>query len=421
VKNLTKRTVAAVLTLWLSHFAFGQAPYKTVKVLALSPNSYVALNDSSQVLVNTGTASSNQVSVWSRIGGAQSVSLIGTGGTGAAINNSGDVVGASGPNSSNNLEAFLWRPASGSQYLGTLGSGFSMANGMNNADAVVGQSYTSGLVQHAFLWTQAGGMQDLTPSLTGFGAAATGINASGQVVGYYYPDGAQNTLGFLWTAAAGLQSLGAPGTLAYGINDAGTVVGQSAFANGAKHAFSWTSAGGITDLGTLGGASSSALGINNHGWIVGSSLTTAGALHGFLWTPAGGMRDFGSLAGMNGQPYSLQINNYGIIAVTVKQGGFLLIPKIMGTFSSSANPSKVGQPVTFTATLTSFVGPPPDGETVRFAFKGKVLGTATLTGGVAQFTTSALTAGTGTVSFTYLGDANYLLTKWNAFAQVVNP
>jgi hypothetical protein len=132
------------------------------------------------------------------------------------------------------------------------------------------------------------------------------------------------------------------------------------------------------------------------------------------------MQDFSTLAGVAGQVYWVQINNYGVIAMTGSQGGFLLIPKMTATFNSSANPSIAGQPVTFTATLTSIAGPPPDGETVQFSFKGKVLGTATLKNGVAQLTTAALPVGSGIVTAVYSGDANYVSKKYTALVQVVN-
>jgi probable HAF family extracellular repeat protein len=279
-------------------------------------------------------------------------------------------------------------------------------------------------MQHGFLWTQGGGMQDLTPDLTSNGGATAGaINASNQVTGYYVPNGSSNTLGFLWTQAGGLQSLGSAGTLAYDVNDSGVVVGQSPAANGNRHAFSWTQAGGIKDLGTLGGQSS-ALGINSRGWIVGTSLTSSGTgiLHGFLWTPSGGMQDFSVLAGLGSskQIYAAQVNDFGVVAISTNKGGYLLFPKMAATFTSSVNPSVLGQPVTFTATMTTMMGPPPDGETVQFVAGGTMLGSATLKGGVAQFTTSAISAGAHSVVSAYSGDANYLPSKYTAIKQVVN-
>ncbi len=429
LKQMTMRKmndvgIVAVFAMVLSGAAFAQRIFTVVPVPGTSPNSVIAINNSGQVVVNTGTNDSYQVSTWNRITGATQIGLSGTNSGGTAINASGDVVGAGDPNHSGNLQAFNWSPSKGVQWLGTLGGELSAAGGINASGAVVGLSYTSTNLQHAFLWTQAGGMQDITPTLTSVGGAtATAINTSNQAAGYYYPNGARTPMGFTWTQAGGLQSFGPAGTLAFAINDAGTVVGQAPAANSNKHAFSYTAAGGVKDLGTLGGSSSSALSINNKNWIVGNSLTTSGTgfLDGFLWTPTTGMQDFVVLAGFstNRTTYSAQVNDFGVVAVSTNKGGFLLVPTMNSTVTSSLNPSVVGQAVTFTATVTSAVGPPPDGETVQFLVSGSVLGTGTLKNGVAQFTTSAIPAGKHPVAPSYVGDANYLPSKFVALSQVV--
>jgi probable HAF family extracellular repeat protein len=416
--------VMAGFALLFSSLAFSQVAFNVVPVPGSSPNSLISVNNSGQVLVNTNTIGSSQVSIWSRVGGAQSIGLVGTNSGGSDIDSGGDIVGAGVPDSSGNLQAFIWQPSSGAQWLGSLGGNWSAANGVNNSGAVVGTSYTGAIKQHAFLWTQAGGMQDLTPDVSNLGGAtAVAINSSNQVVGYYFPNGSLKTVGFSWTQGGGLQNLGPAGTVAFGVNDSGTVVGQMPVASGYKHAFLWTQAGGFKDLGTLGG-SSSALSINSGGWIVGTTLATAGKglLHGFLWTPAGGMKDFTVLAGLvnTEQISSAQVNDLGVIAISTSKGGYLLLPKVLGAFTSSANPSAAGQPVTFTAKLTTIAGPPPDGETVQFVVSGKVLGTATLTGGVAQFTTSAIAAGSHAVVVNYGGDANHASAKYAALTQVVH-
>ena len=426
MKNIKKVTVVAVFALSFSSLAFSQTVFSVVKVPAMSPNSLTAINNAGQVVINTGTSDSYQVSTWNRINGTDNLGAIGVNSGGAAINLSGDVVGAGDPNNSGNLQAFIWHPTGSLTLLGTLGGALSAASGVNDSAGVVGLSYTATNTQHAFLWTQSGGMQDLTPDLTSIGgAAAVAINSSNQVVGYYFPNGSLNTLGFSWTQAGGLQSVGSAGTLAFAVNNAGTIVGKAPAANGYMHAFSKTATGSMKDLGTLGGAESSALSVNNKGWIVGTSLTTStnGLPHGFLWRPGAGMQDFTVVAGLSTgqQPYSVQINDAGVITLTTNKGGYLLVPKTTATFTSSLNPSRLGQPVTFTATLTSIAGAPPDGEMVQFLVSGRVAGSAPLVGGVAEFTTSAVPKGSHAVVASYLGDVNFLPAKYAAITQVVNP
>jgi hypothetical protein len=90
------------------------------------------------------------------------------------------------------------------------------------------------------------------------------------------------------------------------------------------------------------------------------------------------------------------------------------------TLSSSPNPSTYGQTVTFTAAVTSGLGAPPDGETVTFKKDTRILGTGTLSGGSASFTTSALPAGTNYIKAVYGGDANLAPSTSKAVSQIVS-
>jgi len=90
------------------------------------------------------------------------------------------------------------------------------------------------------------------------------------------------------------------------------------------------------------------------------------------------------------------------------------------TLTSSLNPSTSGEAVTFTATVTSNIGAPPDGEPITFMKGPAVLGTGTLSGGSASFTTSTLPAGTSYIKAVYGGDSNFAGSKSTAVGQVVN-
>ena len=66
-------------------------------------------------------------------------------------------------------------------------------------------------------------------------------------------------------------------SIAFGINDAGQVVGYSDTAGGTIHAFITGPDGmGMRDLGTLGGLAAMLTGINDAGQVVGYSTTAGG-------------------------------------------------------------------------------------------------------------------------------------------------
>jgi hypothetical protein len=89
--------------------------------------------------------------------------------------------------------------------------------------------------------------------------------------------------------------------------------------------------------------------------------------------------------------------------------------------SSAPNPSTFGQPVTFTAVVTSKgLNAPPDGDTVAFVSGTTQLGTAVLSGGTASFTTSTLKVGTHSVRAVYEGDLDFANSASTPVRQVVN-
>src|ERR1700690_1610562 len=110
-KNMNKVVAVAVFALVLSGFEFSQKGFSVVAVPGASPDTLISINNSGQVVVNTGNSNSYQVSTWSRSIGPQSIGLIGTNSGGAAISNSSNVVGAGDPDHSGNLQAFVSQSA----------------------------------------------------------------------------------------------------------------------------------------------------------------------------------------------------------------------------------------------------------------------------------------------------------------------
>jgi probable HAF family extracellular repeat protein len=192
--------------------------------------------------------------------------------------------------------------------LGTLpGDTYCEATGINNSGQIVGYSYvqSAGATDHAFVYSN-GKMTGLDPS-AGTSSYAEGINDSGQVAGYYdYQNGNESAFLFSNGMVFGLGTLGLDynSSSAYAINNSGQVVGESGTTWGTEHAFLatfGTMTGDaitctMTDLGTLGGANSCAYGINDNGQVVGDSLTTGGDEDAFLYSN-GTMTDLGTLGG----------------------------------------------------------------------------------------------------------------------------
>ena len=171
--------------------------------------------------------------------------------------------------------------------IGTLGGSESWAYGINDSDVVVGGSGVTGDtgVKKAFIYRN-GAISPLGATLGGEASFAFDINNNDQVVGYAdLPGTPGSSRAFLFAngATVNLGSLGGR-SVAYAINDAGVVVGDSALSGSSPlHAFRWES-GVMRDLGTLGGANSSAAAISDTtGTVAGWAENAQGQKHAVIW------------------------------------------------------------------------------------------------------------------------------------------
>ncbi len=101
----------------------------------------------------------------------------------------------------------------------------------------------------------------------------------------------------------------------------------------------------------------------------------------------------------------------GALAHTVNAAGTAI------AILSSVNPSVLGQPVTFTAIVTSGAGVPAG--TVTFLDGAATLGTSTLSGGAASFVTAGLSAGLHSITAVYGGSASFAGGTSSSLSQTV--
>ena len=462
-------SVAVAVALAIS---VGAQDYRSriIQTLGGKKSTVQAMNRSGQV---TGAADINNRFVeqphaflWSKTSGTQDLGTLGGNFSyGSFVNDLGQVAGASSLAGDSVYHAFRWTASSGMQDLGSFGGGGSNPYGMNAAGTVVGFSSTSSNMARAFRWTPSGGMQDLG---FGDGSLAVAINDLDEVLGTACTGSCSTLHSYLWSSSHGVESLDFPGstyTRVLAINNSEQVVGQYSTAAGI-FSFLWSRSGGFQTLPSLGGNRSAASAINAVGQVGGYSCLSGSnpPCHAFLWSSTSGIQDLGappnldqsgvlalnihgevlgaaassrsevfqyfdwtSGAGLKAFPYAGNrnsapgaLNDAGQIAQQRAVIGFVLTPVMHVTLTSSLNPSKKGQAVTFTATVTSVVGAPPDGELITFKMGGKPIGSVALIRGTANFTTSALTLGTHGITASYPGDVNYD-HGFAGLQQVVNP
>ena len=275
-----------------------------------------------------------------------------------AVNNRGEVVGAS-ETANGELHAFLWSPQRGMIDLGTLGGTYSQAFFINDKGQVAGQSSSAdGGTEHSFFWSRDTGIVDcgtladisasgsvsvqglnnrgevigqntdvgihgvgtshgykwtLTTGMVALGSlkAARALSNSGEVAGYIsLPQNDRHAA--LWTRGAviDIQTLPALGSDPRAMNNQGQVVGGFGFSLFEGHAFSWRESTGMIDIGRVG-ENSGAIAVNNSGQVLGVLRTATGDAHPFIWSEQTGLTDIGTLGVYSTTAYA--INEHGQI------------------------------------------------------------------------------------------------------------
>jgi probable HAF family extracellular repeat protein len=316
---------------------------------------------------------------WTAAGGMQDFGTLGSSWA-FGVSADGSVVVGSAQNAAGKWRAFRWTAARGMQDLGTLGGGESEAHGVSaDGSVVVGTAHNAAGYARAFRWTASGGMEDLNVTyaslltdgsvlveayaispdgryivgqgynvatgrfqaflldtqgtgveewltwlgtLGGNRSEALGVSADGSVVVGWAINAAGYEHAFRWTAARGMQDLGTlPGAYqseAHGVSaDGSVVVGRSLIA-----AFRWTAARGMEYLGTLGGWGSAAYGVSADGSVVvGMAENAAGYHHAFRWTAARGMQDLGTLGGRWSEAYGVSADGSVVVGSAQNAAG----------------------------------------------------------------------------------------------------
>ena len=117
--------------------------------------------------------------------------------------------------------------------------------------------------------------------------------------------------------------------------------------------------------------------------------------------------------------YSGDANFNGLTSVAFIETIDRLTPVV--SLVSSANPGKAGSPLGLTATVGGAgAGSPAPTGTVTFYSGNSSLGSAELSNGTANLTTSKLTPGKDSITAAYLGDANYAALSSSALTEVVD-
>ena len=235
---------------------------------------------------------------------------------------------------SSGQRAAAWVPGSGFVLLDPDFPGNTLGN--NDHGVVAGTRNESGGVTRAFVWSAKDGLSFVPVTVEGASSlrsSAADVNNFGVVAGQvaFIRDGMVQMSAYVWDDATGttlIPPLGPANVGVTHVSDQGLVVGASEMrrpmpgdirtspvaANPGTipvHAWKWSAADGLVDLGTLGGDHSVAWNVDREGNVYGWASDASGAQHAVKWPAAGGIIDLG---GLGGNTVTGGLNKHGVVA-----------------------------------------------------------------------------------------------------------
>jgi probable HAF family extracellular repeat protein len=352
-------TVSALI--FSAHTALAQAPlaYDAVDLGTLGGGSTlagVAMNANGDIVGSGRIADGTRHAFrWTQTGGLEDLgTFAGVDALATAINDAGDILG-------------VYFDAQWGQHTFLLPSGGTMQllPDLFYPSAIGANGWFTGMDNgsQAFRGT-FGGAIEVLPTLWGIGSA---INGAGDTAGHHWytePSDQGQAMAFRYTDADGLVELGTfggPWSYAFNINSTATVVGGATNAAGLPHAFRAVVGQPLQDLGVLSNeplSETTAYGVNDAGDVVGNAWSITDGNTPFRYTDDRGMVDLTPLiplaARNNGRPYTaLAINaNKEILAQYFDPNGdlrtYLLRPRTDVTAplmsALSADPALLSSP-----------------------------------------------------------------------------
>jgi probable HAF family extracellular repeat protein len=262
--------------------------------------------------------------------------------------------------------------------LGTLpGNSVSKASALNDAGEAAGISETpTASIATMF----SGGKATSISTLGSTVSVANAINGSGEIAGWNSYDSSPNfdPQAFLYSNGT-MQNINSPslfpsGTEAYGINNAGEVVGTGYINSSTFHAFLY-SGGKMKDIGPSGAFQASAYAINTAGQIVGTYSLNSGASGTFLYTngkmttlpnPPGSRGGFGAAINDTGEIVGTMFPSEGSHAAKFSDGAWTDLGNLTGAQGSGATAINTAGQIVGTAIFPPIYKPFRAGKHVPF-------------------------------------------------------